>query len=204
MKRKLLQQYLCETALAEVDIDLPVSVDHHGAFNRVGSELFDIKYPISYVKACQQLESNKKYQYCFVGTIDSVGGRREMLEPFDRPGNLIQQSSQGRSNNKYQFDRNYYQTIAQSWFSLCPNHVGSWYLHERAWTYRFIESCFCRSIPVMFRAAPLGEKFYRDIVFFWDDQAPSVDNYNIIVEHNYKKALEYWTFTESELARIRK
>jgi hypothetical protein len=55
------------------------------------------------------------------------------------------------------------------------------------WTYRFIESCFVESIPILFQAAPLGKKFIDGFKYYWDFEVLS-DSFNSD-DPNYDKEI---------------
>ena len=203
VSQPLLQEYLFKTALHEHNIDRPFTCDHQKGTVRINSTDFAIKFPKYYLTELAALTHDKIYNYCFIGSMDKELGREELLTQFGGPNSKIQHSRYGRNpTTKYTFKLDYYQTIANSWFSLCPVHVGEWYLHEYAWTYRFIESCFCKTIPIVFKKTPLGENFVKDIKFYWDDQSHTHDDYRAIVEHNYELAVNYWTITNEDLLKL--
>jgi hypothetical protein len=195
---------LFHEALAEHDISVDFQIDHQKGKNLIGDLEFDIKFPRSYVGKIQGLDRIKQHQYCFIGKI--TASRKSLLAKYREHDNIIQDSSYGRNKKtKFQFEPGYYQTISNSTYCLCPIHEGSWYVHDHAWTYRFIESAFCGTMPVAMRDTPIGKDFYQDIFFYWDDEVPSTpsDNYNYLVEINLQKALHRWTLQPSEISLIK-
>jgi len=199
-----LQEYFFKTALAEHGIDKEFLHNHRHGYQEIGSHKFGIKFPMSYVTAINKLNRDKIYDYCFIGSIDKRRGRDQMLTPFIGLNSVIQHSAYGRKpETKYQYRDDYYQIVSNSRFCLCPNHIGPWYQHEWGWTYRFIESVLCRTIPVVFQDTWLGKRFVQDIQYVWDTDVPHrVDDYENIVEENYKKALQYWTLQPDEIEKI--
>lgn len=199
-----LQEYLFKTALQEHGIDREFTHNHQLGYQEIGTLRFGIKFPMSYVNAIAKLNRDKLYEYCFVGAMEQKLGRARLLEPFLGPDSVIKDSSYGRSAaTKYQYRDDYYQLISNSRYCLCPNHISPWHQHAWGWTYRFIESIFCRTIPVVFRETWLGENFVQDLYYVWDTDRPyKHENYDSIVEENYKKALKYWTLQPEEIESI--
>jgi hypothetical protein len=198
-----LQEFLFYSALTEHRIETEFTINHQLGKCYIGDLEFGVKYPMSYVKNMESLDRTKKIDYCFIGTIPDDDGRQKLLESFRTSNSVVIDSRYGRNlNTKFNYEPTYYQTMSQSRFCLCPIHIGSWYVHDDAWTYRFIEALFCRSIPIAFRDTPIGKNFFRDIFFFWDDQFHHEENYEHNVEVNYQKALKYFTITDQEIERI--
>lgn len=193
----MLQLYFFKESIKELGFDNKnISIDHKQGYNYYNSKQYDIKYPKNYIDRINSLSKDKKFDYCFIGSIGKLG-RKELLKQFETNKSIIKDSHKGRdTDTKYIFDTDYYQTICKSKFSLCPNHIGAWYVHDRAWTYRYIESLFCKSIPIVFRETPLGYKFLKDTFFLWNNQSHDLldDEYLKIVEDNYQKSIKYWTF----------
>jgi hypothetical protein len=95
-----------------------------------------------------------------------------------------------------------FKIMSNSKFGLCPGHPAM-PKHPNRWTYRLIESAFCRAIPVMFKETVYGGSFVRDIFYVWDDAQPElINNYDAIVEENYTKAVKYWTLQPEEIEVI--
>ena len=199
----LLQEYLFKSALDEQGIQIKFDIDHKNGYNIINGIKFGIKYPKSYLNQIDQLNRNKLYDYCFVGSWTDNKGRKEILEKYQSLNSKMYHSSNGRNaSTKYQFDSAYYQIMSNSKFGLCPGHPAM-PKHPNRWTYRFIESAFCRAIPVMFKETIYGESFVRDIFYVWDDAQPElINNYNTIVEENYTKAVKYWTLQPEEIEVI--
>jgi hypothetical protein len=200
----LLQEYLFKSALKEHGINKDFEIDHRNGWNIIQGKKFGIKYPMSYIDQIKQLSHEKIYDYCFIGSWTDNKGRKEILEKYQQLNSLMYHSSNGRDPKvKYQFDREYYQAMCQSKFGLCPGHPAM-PKHPNRWTYRFIESAFCRAIPVMFQETVYGADFVRDIFYVWDDELPgkNIDRYDDVREQNYIKALKYWTFQPEEIQSI--
>jgi hypothetical protein len=203
IRHPFLQEYLFREALAEHNIIGNFSVNHQRGTCQFGPLEFGIKFPRRYVDIVSALDKQKIYDYCFIGSMDKNLGRPQLLEKFQGPQSHIVDSKYGRNpETKYEFQSDYYQIVSNSKFCLCPIHIGTWYLHDWAWTYRFIESLFCKTIPIAFKQTPLGKNFVKDVFFLWDDEPHVSGECQEIIEDNYQKALKYWTFQSSEIAQI--
>lgn len=206
---KLLQYQLFKSALEEESINnVDIFIDHRLGTCTINDCTINLKYPRDIVNKCNSLNFEKKFNYCFIGAFAAKANeidRKQLLSKFYGPLSKIENTSAGRKRkDKSGFDTEYYQAIANSKYSLCPNHSGEWYLHDDAWSYRFVESCFSKSIPVLFRDTPLGKNFTKDIFFLWDDELHEVADYSKIVNYNYDKAIEYWTLQNHEINKLSK
>ena len=213
-KTPTMQEQLLFKALAEQNIkDCRIKISHKVGISFVDNLPLGIKYPKYFLKKCNELDQKKKYKYVFKGgfstsqssvTID----RKTLLNPFmQRDDSCILETRQGiKRSSKTDVDVEYFQLIANSEYSLCPNWAGRWWDHNYAWTYRFIESCFAKSIPILFKQAPIGQPFYRDIFFFWSDEDHklSESEYQDIVESNYEKAVKHYTLQKEEIRILKK
>ena len=200
----LLQEYLFRAALREHGIECKVTLDHKNGINQIGTEQFGIKYPLEYIDQIQALNHDKIYDYCFIGSWTDNKGRKEILEKYTTLNSKMFHSSNGRdSSKKYQFDLEYYQTMCNSNFGLCPGHPAM-PKHPNRWTYRFIESAFCHAIPVMFAETVYGDGFIKNIFYVWDHDQPTSEHLDIakITQENFDKAVTYWTLQPDEIDRI--
>lgn len=204
-----MQYQLLQLALEEENVNnFYIDVDHQKGINYINSKKFGIIYPRSFIQKCNTLDDNKIYEYVFKGGLKSSKSdiNREYLfkKYFNNKDSKIVGTKDGICRkDKTVFDFDYYQLIANGRFSLCPNWSGDWWNHEEAWTYRFIESCFAKSIPVLFKETPLGKDFIKDIFFVWADELHHVKDYDSIVEDNYQKAIKYWTLQLEEINQLR-
>jgi hypothetical protein len=201
-----LQEFFCRTALAEHGItDVSIEEDHIRGLTFINGHQFGIKYPLAYVNKINELSREKKYEYCFLGKFGKLRG--QLLERFIGDNSKIGETRNGRDpNTKYTFDTEYFQTISNTKYSLCPNQGNDKkYKHEYGWTYRLIETVLCKSVPIVFRDTPYGEKFIKDIEFLWDDTEHNLtnDQYYKLVERNYLRGLTNWTFQPDEIELIR-
>lgn len=208
-KNPTMQEQLLMTALAQEHIDPDkVKILHKIGISMVDDLPLGIKYPRSFIDKIDNLNYTKKYKYIFKGGFTTSNPsvtikREDILKSYmsREDSKIIETRSGIKRIDKTSFDKEYYQLIANSYYSLCPNWSGRWWNHDYAWTYRLIETCFAKSIPILFKKAPVGNVFKRDIKFFWSDEQHSIsdDQYTDIVNSNYEKALNYWTLTNKEI-----
>ena len=175
-KPKFKQELLFRLALKEKGFNLrklKISCNHILGKNYVNGVEFGIKYPDSFFhSAIELIPESKEYEFYFNGNMSESGERSKMLRPFmGRPHSVIIASDEGRiQNKKDKFNLSYFSEFAKSRFGLCP-HQADWTGDKDAmWTYRFIESCFVEAIPVIFKEAPLGEKFTSGFHSLWDTE----------------------------------
>lgn len=142
--------------------------------------------------------------------MDIDGKRMNLLEPFkERNDTSIIASNDGRvQRNKNRFNENYFLGLANSKFGLCPHQLNWPGDKSKLWTYRFIECCFTKTIPILFRKTPLGEDFIKDFIYFWDDDV-LVENFYInedkfkqITTHNLILARDRFCLTLEEILLI--
>jgi hypothetical protein len=213
-KKPTMQEELLVTALKEEGIITvgKFKLNHKYGFANIKGVKLGIKYPKQFLENCKKLDQTKLYKYGFKGGFTTSNHsvtitRTEILESYmNNEDSCIIETTQGiKRSDKSEFDFEYYQLIANSKFSLCPNWAGKWWDHEYSWTYRFIESCFAKSIPIVFKRAPISKNFYRDIKFFWDDESHKVSDaqYEDIVNFNYETSTKYWTLQETEIDELK-
>ena len=201
-----LQKRLLELSLSEIGIQtkgLPISIDHENGTAKVGSVDVGLVYPRRFFTCARILQKKiRHFEYYFNGAMPANGGRREMLEKYlSRNDSKILESYHGRKNsNKGRFNESYFSDLGNSKFALCP-HQADWPgPRETMWTYRFVEACMAGSIPILFRATPLGSKFIDGFHFFWDD-TPCVYQHDLAME-NQRLAIERFTLGNSEIFKI--
>lgn len=208
--KKLMQYQLLELALEEVRItNANIEIDHVKGLNRVNGVILELKYPYSFIDKVNNLSADKIYNYGFKGTTTYGAAslnRSQILEKFNIEGNMIISTDVGiKRKNKKEFDTSYYQLLSNSKYALCPNWGGVHWDHEFAWTYRFIEAAFCKSIPITFDETPLGKNNTKDIVYFSNSKLPNLSDveYKEIVERNYSNSLKHWTLSTEEINLIK-
>jgi hypothetical protein len=203
-----LQEWLFREALAEARVDherLPIRVDHLNGRNLIGDVSLSLKYPAYFLRHIDQLDTRKTYKYVFRGFISPSGGRQDMLKRFAQPGSIVQHSADGRDERtKFQFQRNYFDLMKSGYFALCPNHKDWPGDPVNAWTYRFVEACFSRTLPVCFRDAPLGDAFVQGFECSWDDADHSLEDYDDKVERNRDLARQRFCLTREEIEAIQR
>ncbi len=213
---KLKQELLLRLALKErgfIPEKLKISIDHETGTNYVNGIKLGIKYPDSFYNlAIQLIPEDKFVSLYFNGNMSDSGSRKLMLEPFfDIKNAIVIESEDGRlQGKKDKFNNDYFQGLANAQFGLCP-HQADWVGNEDSlWTYRFVECCFVEAIPILFRKAPLSEKFTKNFYLHWDDQilnaagsvGISYDKFH--ARANREKAKELFCLTDEELKQIKK
>ncbi len=198
---KLLQQALDEIGVPRNKTE--ITIDHINGTGFVNGVLVGLIYPKRFFYEAARIPDDKILEYYFNGAMPVGGGRQRMLAPYAaRADSLVVASKQGRNNwSKGHFNKNYYEKFCQSRFGLCP-HQADWPgPAETMWTYRFVESCIAKAIPILFRETPLGHDFIKGFHFFWDDQLPHEYNRDMAMA-NAKLAFERFTFDEQLRAEI--
>jgi hypothetical protein len=168
----LRQEALLRTAMKERGELLPYRIDHENGTARVDGRTVGLVHPDSFFETSRPLlDTPKTLGFYFAGYFVPAGGRREMLSRWrGAHGAVIVQSSEGRKpNHKGSWHPAYYEPLASAEFGLCPHHTNWRGPRETMWTYRFVDCCLVGTIPLLFRATPLGEEFTRGFRFAWDD-----------------------------------
>lgn len=211
----LKQEMLLRLALEEKGLDpkkLDLKCNHDLGINFVNGIEFGIKYPDSFFyKAQKQIPFKKKFSFYFNGNMSTQGEREQLLKPFKNLKNcLIIASNEGRIvKNKDKFNTKYFELFANSRFGLCPHQVNWEGNLDELWTYRFVESCFVESVPILFRKTPLSNNFVEGFYFLWDDQVLEMYKKNELLDFNDKvkentlKAKQKFCFTANEIELIK-
>jgi hypothetical protein len=102
---------------------------------------------------------------------------------------LLSHSSRGREFPIKAWDQEYFESLGDTQFTLCPSG-------DCVWSYRFFEAMLCGSIPIVEGTCPLyeGFKFYS-----FDDCLDSLKWDEEIALHNYEKCKEMLTIDPEEL-----
>ena len=208
------QELLLRSALTEVFIYpkfLKIHCDHLNGINSVNDIELGIKYPTSFLYRAQTLVPQKKQtNFYFNGNMDIDGKRLNLLQAFNkRDDTIIIASNNGRiQRNKNRFNENYFLGLANSKFGLCPHQLNWPGDKSKLWTYRFIECCFTKTIPILFRKTPLGENFIKSFIYFWDDAVLGEnfyiddDRFKQITTHNLTLARDKFCLTLDEISLI--
>lgn len=164
LKRNMLkQEAILRLALQEEGFSdklFEIEIDHVNGYNYINGIQFPIIYPRSFFIKSSKLEQSKKIDFYFNGNMSESGERKLMLEPFYSLNSLIEESDFGRySENKTVFNYDYFRGLASAKFGLCPHQKDFLGNADTMWTYRFIESCMCKAIPLVFIETPLGNRF---------------------------------------------
>ncbi len=170
----LKQEALLRLALKEKKLnykDYDIEIDHINGYNYINGVKLPIIFPDSFfTNAAEFGNSLKKTDFYFNGNMESTGGRKEMLACFinDKNSKIIE-SNFGRSPfNKYKFNYEYFLELSQSKYGLCPHQKDFTGNTDTMWTYRFLECCMVRTIPVVFTETPLGHVFLEG--FYYENE----------------------------------
>lgn len=159
----LKQEAILRLALREEGVSdrlLKIEIDHVNGYNYINNIQIPIIYPRSFFTKSEELEQEKHIDFYFNGNMSDSGERKLMLKPFLSLNSLIQESNFGRLPSKktvYNYD--YFRGLSSSKFGLCPHQKDFLGHPDTMWTYRFIESCMCKAIPLVFVETPLGKNF---------------------------------------------
>ncbi len=204
-KTKKLQENLLVEALKEVSIDprkCRISIDHDRGVSEVNGVKLGIIYPKRYFYTSECLPASRQYEYYFNGYPGDDNGRRDMLRPYQKEDSQIIFSRDGRNIwKKNSYNRVYYVGMKSARFALCPHQLDWKGDKDCLWTYRFIEACMCRSIPILFRRTPLSDAFTDGIKYYWDDEPHLYDEE--ITSRNFCESYKRFTLSEAEIAKLR-
>lgn len=210
------QELLLRKALLEHHINpdkLKIKSNHINGTNCVNGIELNIKYPMSFFeKAKALIPEQKSVNFYFNGNMNDSGKREIMLKPFiKRQDAFIISSNEGRiQDKKDQFNKKYFSGLANAKFGLCPHQLDWPGDKKNLWTYRFIECCFTRTVPILFRKTPLGDEFIKNFSFYWDDiiLSQKLDFIEKDLEqltlHNQLLAQERFCLTKKEIIMIKK
>lgn len=170
------QELLLVKALRERGLtDTTYSVDHpNGRATLADGRVVGVVHPDSFFEHTAAFVSQPKtLKFHFAGNMrDGRGsGRRRMLGPFaERADSVVRHDTWCKlDQNKASWHQEYYAELASAEFGPCPHHMNWPHSWETLWTYRFIDCCLVGTIPVQFRATPLGADFVAGFHYVWDD-----------------------------------
>jgi len=162
-RKMLKQEAILRLALQEEGVNdelLKIEIDHINGRNFINDICFPIIYPRSFFTASEKLDKEKNIDFYFNGNMSTSGERKLMLKPFLSFNSLIKESDFGRlASKKTVYNYEYFRGLASAKFGLCPHQKDFVGHADTMWTYRFIESCMCKAIPLIFIEAPLGKDF---------------------------------------------
>jgi len=176
--QKDLQLFFIEDALKEIDIDpknVVIKYDHRLGFDYINNKEYGVIFPKRILKFINSLNKEKFINYYFKGNISGNNNKRDWIFKYKGLSNSeIVKSTYGRnSNTKYNIDKEYYQKLCNTKFSLCP--IG-----QCPWSYRFFESIMCFAIPVLENKEDVNCKDYH-CLFDGDehiyDKEKAIENY---------------------------
>lgn len=179
------QEVLFKMALKEQGFTFSnsdVQIDH--AFGKCiykGKE-HNVIFPKYFVDKSSALDKNKIFTYNFMGKFTE---HRRWVLNFLSPDAFFKFSTLGRRLPKDVYDDNeYYNIMASSKFGLCPDGCDVRAGGKYKWSYRFLESIMCGSIPVVssYDISMDGFKFYyeKDEHVFREDYV--IHNLNLFLK----------------------
>jgi hypothetical protein len=184
------QQALFAEAISEVHIkfgDDDLRIDHPSAKCYYKTEEYPLIFPLRFLRKCRQLDYAKMYDFCFRGLYTS---KRDWVNGFASKDSRITFTDNGRKIAKDHFDNQYYQEMANSRFTLCPQG-------DFKWTYRFFEAILCRSIPIIEPGSD-HEQCHGFIYFYSDKTSEELLKAwkEIYLEKNYRLFLSRHTLLD--------
>lgn len=200
----LKQEAMLREALKEEGLNYKnfnIEINHRDGYNIINGLSLPIIYPKSFfLRAKKYHNVEKKYKFYFNGNMSSDGGRKRILEKFEEYNSKIIESNYGRSIlSKNKFNEPYYEELSLSEFGLCPHHKNFIGNQETMWTYRFIECCMVKTLPIIFSETPLGKEFIQDFHYFSDEFI--ISNQNLFdvekANDNYELAFKKFTLNNS-------
>jgi len=199
-KPALKQEELLRMALWEEGIrKAKLEIDHINGINVVNGVELPIIYPASFFGKVSALNQSKKYDFYFNGYMPESGGRKELLAPFfDKKSKIISSDVGRKPDSKTKFNLDYFQGLAQSKYGLCPHQKDFKGIKDTMWTYRFIECCMVKSIPVIFKETPLGSKFLEGFSYLYDDADFTVEHGIIDLQGNYELCIRRHSFINND------
>jgi hypothetical protein len=152
--------------------NIVIKIDHYNGFNYINNIKIPITFPVYLLDYINTLNKDKEIDYNFIGTITN---KRNWIKKYNNHNSIIKSSNYGRNiNRKYNIDKDYYNTICKSKFTLTPTG-------DCPWSYRFFEAIMCLSIPILEKNS--NDIFMKDYFCFFDEQEHIYDIDKAI--HNY-------------------
>lgn len=185
-KLRYKQQALFYEAVRDIVCDVAIDdirVDHSTGRCFYAGKEYPIIFPLRYLREIESLDTKKDVRFNFLGTYTR---KRDWINKYASENSVVCFTSKGRTIGKSEFDRDYYQLLCRSEFTLCPSG-------DFKWTYRFFEAIMARSIPIV-DSEGVDESMSK-FKYFIDTKAPKDYVYDIeIVKHNYRLFIENNTF----------
>lgn len=167
-----LQEIRARQAMNELSWNGDIKIDHQKPLTIIAERRYRLVFPRFLLEYPTEKNGEK------VSFVGKVTPRRQ--EFFDKakalyPTAEITHSTNGRIEETRDKDDQYFKTLGQTSFALCPNG-------DFVWTYRFFEAVFLKAIPVVEEDCELydGYKYYKlgDVLEYRPEW----------VEHNLEKA----------------
>ena len=156
-----------------------IKIDHLNGHNYVNNIKIPLIFPVYILNYTNSLIKEKDIDYNFTGTITS---KRKWVQKYNK-NSVINQSNYGRDNKKkYEIDKDYYNTISRSKFTLTPTG-------DCPWSYRFFEAIMCLSIPILENNS--NDIYMKDYFCFFDkdehiyDKDKAIENYNKFIKSKH-------------------
>lgn len=156
-----------------------INIDHLNGCNYINNIKIPLTYPIYILHYTNTLSKEKYLDYNFIGTITR---KREWVKKYTN-NSIIVESSYGRNiHKKYEIDKDYYNTISKSKFTLTP--TGDCF-----WSYRLFEAIMCLSIPILENNS--NDIYIKDYFYFYDnddhiyDKDKAIENYNKFIKSKH-------------------
>ena len=150
-----------------------IKEDHLNGYNFINDIKIPVTFPMYILNYTDNLSKEKEYDYNFIGIITN---KRKWIEKYNNDYSIIEQSRYGRNKKKkYTIDKNYYNTLSKSKFTLTPTG-------DCPWSYRFFEAIMCLSIPILENNS--NDIYMKDYFCFFDkdehiyDEDKAIENYN--------------------------
>ena len=153
--------------------------DHLNGCNFINNIKIPLTFPMYILNYTDSLMKEKEIDYNFIGTITP---KRKWVEKYTK-NSVINQSGYGRDiNKKYEIDKDYYNTISKSKFTITPTG-------DCPWSYRFFEAIMCLSIPILENNS--NDIYMKDYFCFFDKDEhiyykdKAIENYNKFIKSKH-------------------
>ena len=156
-----------------------LKIDHINGCNYINNIKIPLIFPLYILNYTNSLIKEKDIDYNFTGTITP---KRKWVQKYNK-NSIINQSNYGREKKKkYEIDKDYYNTISRSKFTLTPTG-------DCPWSYRFFEAIMCLSIPILENNS--NDIYMKDYFCFFDkdehiyDKDKAIENYNKFIKSKH-------------------
>tara|TARA_Y100000996_G_C22363817_1_gene578025 strand:- start:6 stop:617 length:612 start_codon:yes stop_codon:yes gene_type:complete len=153
--------------------------DHFNGCNYINNIKMPLTFPMYILNYTNTISKKKELHYNFIGNITDS---RQWVKKYSN-NSVIRKSLYGRnSNTKYEIDKDYYNIMSKSKFTLTPTG-------DCPWSYRFFESIMCLSIPILENNS--NDIYMKDYHYFFDkdehiyDKEKAIENYNKFIKSKH-------------------